>query len=61
MLPPVTLQITRVGNDVQLSWPLGRLLEATSLSGPWTTNSLAASPYPVTPTGSSKFYRVLVP
>jgi hypothetical protein len=59
ILPPVTLQIAHVGNNVQLSWPLGRLLEATSVTGPWTTNSLAVSPYTLTPTGSSKFYRVL--
>ena len=61
ILPPVTLHIVHVGNNVQLSWSLGRLLEAASVKGPWTTNSLAASPYTVTPTGASKFYRVLVP
>jgi hypothetical protein len=60
ILPPVTLHIAHVGNNVQLSWSLGRLLEAASVKGPWTTNSLAASPYTVTPTGASKFYRVLV-
>jgi hypothetical protein len=59
-LPPVSLQLSRVGSNIQLSWPLGRLLEATSVKGPWTTNSLAVSPYTVTPTGGAKFYRVLV-
>lgn len=60
-LPPVNLRITRTGNDVQLAWgTLGRLLEASSVNGPWATNSLAASPYAVSATNSTKFYRVLV-
>lgn len=58
--PPVMLQITPVGSNVQLTWALGRLLEAANVTGPWTTNSLAASPYTVAPTGGAKFYRVLV-
>lgn len=61
--PPtnVTLQVTRVGANLQLSWPQGALLEASSLSGPWTTNLLAVPPaYLVQPTNGSKFYRVLV-
>ena len=57
--PSVTLTIQNVGSNVQLSWPQGTLLEANDLAGPWTTNN-AASPYSVTPTGSRKFYRVLV-
>jgi hypothetical protein len=61
--PPtnVTLQISRVGANLQLSWPQGALLEASSLSGPWTTNLLAIPPaYTIQPTNGSKFYRVLV-
>jgi hypothetical protein len=62
LLPPVQLQVGRVGTNVQLTWgTLGRLLEASSVKGPWTTNSLAASPYTVSPTSSQKYYRVLVP
>jgi hypothetical protein len=60
ILPPVELQLTHAGSNIQLTWPLGRLLEATSVKGPWTTNSLAVSPYTVTPTGGAEFYRVLV-
>jgi hypothetical protein len=60
ILPPVNLQIALVGTQVQLTWPMGSLLQATSLNGPWTTNYLAASPYTVAPTGSM-FYRVVVP
>jgi hypothetical protein len=58
---PVTLQINRVGNGLQLTWgPIGQLLEAGSVNGPWTTNVLAMSPYLLSPTNSQKFYRVLV-
>jgi hypothetical protein len=57
---PVTLQIARVGANIQLSWPQGTLLEATRVTGPWATNSLAVSPYTVPPTNSAKFYRVQV-
>jgi hypothetical protein len=60
VLPPVNLQIASVGTNLQLTWPMGRLLQATSLNGPWTTNSLATSPYTVAPSGSM-FYRVIVP
>jgi len=59
-LPPVNLQIASVGTNIQLTWPMGRLLQATSLNGPWTTNNLATPPYTVAPSGSM-FYRVIVP
>jgi hypothetical protein len=61
VLPPVNLQIASVGPNVQITWPMGSLLQATNLSGPWTTNYLATSPYNVVPTGGSMFYRVVVP
>lgn len=59
--PPasVTLTIQKVGSTVQVSWPQGTLMEASSLAGPWTTNN-ATSPYSVTPTAATKFYRVIV-
>jgi hypothetical protein len=61
ILPPVNLQVGHLGNNVQLTWgTLGRLLEADNVRGPWKTNSLAASPYTISPTNSQKFYRVLV-
>jgi hypothetical protein len=60
ILPPVNLQIVTVGSDVQITWPMGSLLQATNLNGPWTTNTLAVSPYTVAPTGSM-FYRAVVP
>lgn len=57
---PVTLSIAPAGNQLQITWPYGTLLEATNLTGPWTTN-VSASPYLVTPTGGAKFYRVQIP
>jgi hypothetical protein len=57
--PVVTLDVKRAGDNIELTWSMGRLLEATSIAGPWTTNSAAASPYLVTPTGPQKFYRVM--
>jgi hypothetical protein len=53
----VSLSIQKLGGNVVLTWPKGKLLEATNLSGPWITNN-AASPYTNVPTGLRKFYRV---
>lgn len=57
-VPNLSIQLS--GAHLQLSWPTGTLLEATSLFGPWTTNG-SASPYLTTPTAPQKFYRVQVP
>ena len=39
--PPVTLSIQRYGtSQIELQWSQGALLEATSVLGPWTTNTL---------------------
>jgi hypothetical protein len=46
------------GANLVLSWPgNGKLLEATNLAGPWTTN-FSTSPVTVTPNQPQKFYRV---
>ena len=58
-VPTVTLGLQFTNGSLTLSWPNGTLLEATNLTGPWTTNS-APSPLTVTPTGPGKFYRVKV-
>jgi hypothetical protein len=55
-----TLSIVPAGSQLQLTWSFGTLLEATSVTGPWTTN-VNTSPYLVTPTGPQKFYRVQAP
>ena len=54
----VTMTNKWSGANLVLSWPgNGKLLEATNLAGPWTTN-LSASPVTVTPDQPQKFYRV---
>jgi len=59
--PNVLMQLNPIGGgSLQLQWSQGILLEATNLSGPWTTNN-STSPYTVVPTGPEKFYRVLLP
>jgi hypothetical protein len=58
-LLPVTLTITPSGPNVVLSWPQGTLLQATNVTGPWTTN-IATSPYTTPATNAQTFYRVQV-
>jgi predicted alpha-1,2-mannosidase len=58
--PPVTLTITPAGaGNLTISWLAGTLLQATNLTGPWTTNP-AVSPCLVTPTNSRIFFKVQV-
>jgi hypothetical protein len=47
------------GGQVMVTWPVGTLLEAPSVTGPWTTN-VATSPYTFTPTASQKFFRAII-
>jgi len=49
------------GNNPQLIWPQGLLLEASQIPGPWVTNTIAQSPFTVVPAEPAKFFRVLVP
>jgi hypothetical protein len=57
--PTVTLYIAKAGSGgLTLTWSAGTLVEATNLTGPWTTNTSATSPYPVVPTGSQMFFEV---
>ena len=53
------LRIGQVGNNLVLSWAAGVLLEANTITGPWTTNN-AASPFTNAPSGTQKYYRVIV-
>ena len=55
---PNVLSITNQGANMVLTYVGGQLLEATNLSGPWTTNLTATSPFTISPTGRMKFYRV---
>ena len=57
--PTIVLKLQKSGANQILTWTpaLGTLLQAPSLSGPWTTNT-APQPYTVTPTQSQLFYKV---
>jgi len=57
----VTLSITPSGNNVVVTWSSGTLLESTNITGPWSTNSAATSPFTAPVDSPQKFYRVQVP
>lgn len=59
-LPPPPLLTNRWdGAQLTLSWSTGgMLLQATNVTGPWTTNAAATSPLVVTPAQPQEFYRV---
>jgi hypothetical protein len=57
--PPISLQAGWNGSTLQLIWPVGTLLEATNLAGPWTTNP-ATSPYALGISGLQKYFRLLI-
>jgi hypothetical protein len=61
-VPKPTLNITKTGGNVQLSW-LGafQLQGASSPNGPYTTIAGAKSPYQVAAVGSQKFFRLVGP
>lgn len=56
---PGTLSIALQGGKVAVSWDGGgKLQSADAVTGPWTDETGASSPYQVTPTGGAKFYRL---
>ena len=55
-----TLSLGRSGSNLVITWTNGLLLEASNLTGPWTTNA-ASSPYVVVPSSARHFYRTLAP
>jgi len=58
--PLVDVAIATSGTNVVLTWPAGSLLQATSLKGPWTTNS-AISPYVISPTQLQQYFKLSIP
>ena len=56
----VNLSVSYSGASAVLTWQSGVLLQAPALSGPWTTNTTALSPYTVPATAANEFFRVLV-
>ncbi len=55
------LSIAAAGDKVVITWNLGLLLQASALTGPWSTNTTAVSPWTTTPAGPHQFFRVLLP
>jgi hypothetical protein len=55
----IRLEIDRVGSQVRIVWnSTGTLYSAARATGPWTVNTNATSPFLVTPSGTSRFFRV---
>jgi hypothetical protein len=60
MASPITVSVSKqTGGTLELQWTSGSLLEATEVTGPWTTNTTAVSPFTVTPSQPQKFYQIL--
>lgn len=55
---PMTLQITRNGDGIELAWEHGELQEASRLAGPWADLEDATSPHPVSAGSSQRFFRL---
>ena len=55
--PVSGLSYTKSGANVTLTWGYGTLVEATSITGPWTPVS-GMSPKTVSPTDANHFYRL---
>ena len=60
VIPPV-VSIARSGADAVVTWDAGSLLEATNVTGPWTINPTATSPYTVPATNNTLFFRAQRP
>jgi hypothetical protein len=59
--PIVNLAVqTIAGNNLQLTWPQGILLQSTNVAGPWITNAAATSPLAISPTTAEMYYRVRI-
>lgn len=56
-----TLDIRQSGGKTLLSWSYGTLLEAPEITGPWTTNTTAVSPYEIQSSNPRRFYRLQAP
>jgi hypothetical protein len=59
VIVPPTLGIGFSGGSLTITWSHGLLLEASDVTGPWTTNTTATSPFTIVPSGPRQFYRVL--
>ena len=57
---PPSPTIQKSGSNLQVSWSIGTLLQATNLTGPWTTNT-AMSPLTISPVSPRLFFRTQIP
>ncbi len=56
---PIQLIAQRTGDDLELVWQAGTLLEADNVTGPYSPVAGAAAPYhKVTPGAAKRFYKV---
>jgi hypothetical protein len=55
----VSINITRSGSNVTLTWPMGTLLESPNVNGPWTTNTAATSPYIINASSGDQFFELI--
>ena len=60
-LTPSAPVIVRSGSSLQITWTAGTLLQATNITGPWTTNSSTPSTITITPTAPQMYYQVQFP
>ncbi len=58
---PPRLTISRVGNNVTVTWNQGQLQSAPSITGPWTTETGATSPMTFNNTTGMRFFRTISP
>jgi hypothetical protein len=56
----VILNIKRSGASLELQWSHGTLMQADTVNGLYTPVNGASSPWPMSPAGAKKFYRVQV-
>ena len=59
-LGPVTLLIQPSGNQLQLTWPTGTLQSSLLVTGPYTDVTNATSPFVVSPSNATQFFRIRV-
>jgi hypothetical protein len=59
LFPPLIISIQVSTNQLELTWPgTAQLQSATVVTGPYTTISNAVSPYFITPSNASQFFRL---
>ncbi|HLH52414.1 MAG TPA: choice-of-anchor D domain-containing protein [Verrucomicrobiae bacterium] len=59
-LGPVSLSIQNQGSKLQLTWPAGTLQSANQVTGPYTNVTTATSPFTISPSNTTQFFRIKV-